>query len=62
MADVALRAAAPGDYVIEVGTIETTGEVRVVTGIRASLKTLRRCSFDTERKLPYPALVRRGSS
>jgi VWFA-related protein len=33
-ADVALAPLAPGDYIIEVGTIETTGEVRVVTGIR----------------------------
>ena len=33
-ADVALAPLAPGDYVIEVGTIESTGEVRVVTGIR----------------------------
>jgi VWFA-related protein len=33
-ADVALAPLAPGDYVVEVGTIDTTGEVRVVTGIR----------------------------
>ena len=33
-ADVALAPLAPGDYVIEVGTIESTGQVRVVTGIR----------------------------
>jgi len=33
-ADVALAPLAPGDYLIEVGAIETTGEVRVVTGIR----------------------------
>jgi hypothetical protein len=33
-ADVTLAPLAPGDYVIEVGTVEKSGEVRVVSGIR----------------------------
>jgi hypothetical protein len=33
-ADVTLAPLAPGDYIIDVGTIEPTGEVRVVSGIR----------------------------
>jgi hypothetical protein len=33
-ADVTLAPLAPGDYIIELGTTEKTGEVRVVSGIR----------------------------
>jgi hypothetical protein len=33
-ADVTLAPLAPGDYVIELGTVEKSGEMRVVSGIR----------------------------
>ena len=33
-ADVTLAPLATGDYLVEVGTVEKTGDVRVVTGIR----------------------------